>query len=54
MPSQFPQDAVGDREYMEEVKSRYAAGDETVRKLIDQIESLQPGDGWRHIDWPWL
>lgn len=54
MPSRFAQDAVGNRKYMEEVKSWYAAEDETVRDLIDQIENLQPGDGWRHIDWPWL
>jgi len=54
MPSRFAADTVGNRKYMEEVKSAYAVEDETVRTLLEQIENLQPGNGWRHIEWPWL
>ncbi len=52
MPHVFSPDAEGNRLYMEGVKA-YAAGDPAVLKLIDQVEQLQPGDGWQDIEWPW-
>jgi hypothetical protein len=49
----FSPDAQGNRLYMDAVKT-YAAGDKTVLKLMDDVEALKPGDGWRDIAWPWL
>jgi hypothetical protein len=53
MPRSFSPDAAGNKAYMEKVKSAYAANDVGIRALIDQIESLEPGEGWRDIQWPW-
>jgi hypothetical protein len=53
MPHMFSPDAQGNKLYMEAVKT-YAAGDPTVLKLMDDVEALKPGDGWRDIAWPWL
>jgi hypothetical protein len=53
MPDMFSHDAQGNKLYMDAVKT-YAAGDPAVLKLIDDVEGLKPGDGWRYISWPWL
>jgi hypothetical protein len=53
MPASFSSDAAGNATYIEQVKAAYGANDATVRHLIDQIERLPPGDGWKDIDWPW-
>ncbi len=54
MPRTFTPDARGDDDYMREVKAAYGAHDVYVRELIDRVHRLTPGDGWRHIAWPWL
>jgi len=53
MPSAFSPDAAGSQAYMERVKAAYGASDEPVRNLIDRVEQMTPGDGWKTIDWPW-
>jgi hypothetical protein len=53
MPDPFSPDEHGNKLYMEAVKL-YAAGDPKVLQLIDDVERLKPGEGWRHIAWPWL
>jgi hypothetical protein len=53
MPRSFSADAAGNKAYMEQVKSAYAANDDAIAALIDRIESLEPGEGWRDIRWPW-
>lgn len=54
MPTRFTPDADGNMGYMEHVKATYGTHDQVVQILFDQLERLRPGDGWRHIDWPWL
>ncbi len=44
-PREFPNNEA----YLAEVKKVYGNAD-----LIDQVESVQPGPGWRDIRWPWL
>jgi hypothetical protein len=54
MPGRYTPDAAGNRKFMQEVKKAYAPDNAEVRSLVDQIEQLTPGDGWKHIPWPWL
>ena len=54
MPSKFIPGAEGNTEYMETVKAAYAANNSEILNLIDEVERLTPGDGWRHIRWPWV
>jgi hypothetical protein len=53
MPTSFTPDAAGNTAYIERVKAAYGARDPAVRQLIDQVERLTPGDGWRDVTWPW-
>ena len=53
MPCRFKADAAGNKDFIDEVKKAYGANDPQVCRLIDQVETLKPGDGWRHIEWPW-
>ena len=53
MPDPFSPDEHGNKLYMDAVKL-YATGDPKVLQLIDDVERLKPGEGWRHIAWPWL
>ena len=53
MPDMFSPDEHGNKLYMDAVKA-YAAGNPKVLQLIDDVENLKSGDGWRDIAWPWL
>jgi hypothetical protein len=54
MPSRFSPDAEGNQLYMTAVKAAYGGQSATVLDLIDEVERLEPGDGWRSIAWPWM
>lgn len=43
-----PREFAGNHEYLARVKQEYGCAD-----LIDAVESLAPGPGWRGIAWPW-
>lgn len=45
MPREFATNA----DYLRRVKQEYGAGE-----LIDLVESIAPGPGWRAVEWPWL
>jgi len=44
----MPREFIGNREYMEAVRREYGCGE-----LIDMVESIEPGAGWREVAWPW-
>ncbi len=54
MPRKFTPDHAGTRHYLEQIKLAYCANNPAAQRLLDQIESLTPGDGWKGISWPWL
>ncbi len=54
MPGNYSHDTKGNQKFIEDVKLAYARNNTRVQNLIDQIEALTPGDGWKRIRWPWL
>lgn len=53
MPRRFPADAGGNAAHLEEAKRHFVARYPALGALIDEVESVTPGDGWRGIRWPW-
>jgi hypothetical protein len=53
MPRRFSADAAGGAAHLREAKSYFGARDPGLGALIDAVEAVGPGDGWRGIRWPW-
>jgi hypothetical protein len=44
----MPREFASNVDYMRRVKQEYGNAE-----LIDLVESLEPGAGWRKVTWPW-
>jgi hypothetical protein len=56
----MPREFAGNRDYLRRVKQEYDAEFDAVTgqqgvvgRVIDCVESLEPGPAWREIAWPW-
>ena len=43
-----PREFTGNADYLRRVKQEYGH-----QELIDLVESIEPGPGWREVAWPW-
>jgi hypothetical protein len=53
MPSQFTPDPLGNTKYLQEVRRAFAGALTDSPNLLEQIETIRPGDEWKKIHWPW-